>query len=349
MFELNKIVRQNILELTPYSSARDEFTGIEGIFLDANENPFGQYNRYPDPYQNALKTKISELKTTNYSKIFIGNGSDEIIDLLFRIFCEPGKDKVLSFSPTYGMYKVSASINNVELIEIPLNDNFEIDLEITKKRFTDQKVKMIFVCSPNNPSGNRFSEKTIEAILNLFHGIVVIDEAYVDFSNSESMIKWIDKYPNLVITQTMSKAWGLAAARIGFAFSNPAIINLLNKIKPPYNISELNQQLALKTLSDSHNFSKNLQSILSEKSKVKQSLESLKIVKKIYPSDANFFLVEFENADSIYQKLIEKGVVVRNRSKLVPNCLRISIGTPKENKILLDELKQIENEKSTFY
>lgn len=342
MIKLENIVRPNILELKPYSSARDEFTGKEGIFLDANENPFGELNRYPDPYQAALKEKLTELKGVNSNNIFIGNGSDEVIDLAFRIFCSPGFDKALTFSPTYGMYNVSAAINNVELLKLPLNQDFQIDLEKVKPYLNDSSIKLIFICSPNNPTGNLMNTKDIEFILNNFNGIVILDEAYIDFAESDSLIKLINQYNNLVVSQTFSKAWGLAAARVGLAYANPEIISLYNKVKPPYNVSELNQKAALKSLENIDNYKQNLTTILNEKEQLKQALQQFDIVKKIYPSDANFLLIEVKNADAVYTTLVNQQIITRNRNKQVENCIRISVGTPEENNKLINALKNIQ-------
>jgi len=341
MFELNKLVRPSILKLKPYSSARDEFSGKEGVFLDANENPFGDLNRYPDPQQIQLKELLSRSKNLDTNSIFIGNGSDEVIDLAFRIFCEPGKDKALTFTPTYGMYDVSASINNVELLEIRLNEEFQIDLEAALPYFEDSSLKLIFICSPNNPTGNCIKSETIVAILKSFSGIVIVDEAYIDFSESESFTKLVNVYPNLIVSQTFSKAWGLAAARIGVAYANAAIIDLYNKVKPPYNVSLLNQEAAIKALEKKTEYTSNKIAILAEKAKLWSALNELKLVKKIHPSDANFYLVEVENADKLYENLIKKHIIIRNRAKVVENCIRISIGTPEENKKLIEALKAL--------
>jgi len=339
MCKIEKLVRPNVLNLQPYSSARDEFNGKEGIFLDANENPYGNLNRYPDPYQIELKTKLAQLKQTPLETIFIGNGSDEIIDLAFRIFCEPGKDKALTFSPTYGMYDVSAAINNVELLKIPLNDSFQIDLQKIIPFFMDASIKLLFICSPNNPTGNTIDSKAIEFILHNFKGIVIVDEAYIDFSKDASLLGLITTYTNLIISQTFSKAWGLAAARVGVAYSNETIISFYNKVKPPYNVSELNQMAALNMLSNPAEFESNLQNILREKERLKKELSQFDWVKKIYPSDANFLLVELENANEVYAYLVEQQVVVRNRTTQVKNCIRISVGTSEENQKLVTALK----------
>jgi histidinol-phosphate aminotransferase len=349
MIELNTLVRKNVRELQPYSCARDEFSGTEGVFLDANESPYGNLNRYPDPYQRELKSMLAAKKGIDPKQIFVGNGSDEAIDLLFRVFCEPGIDKALTFSPSYGMYEVSARINAVELIQVPLLPNFQIDMDQTLRCLKDEGIKLLFLCSPNNPSGNTLDRADIERILKLSGGIVVVDEAYIDFSAEESLLNCLETYPNLMILQTMSKARGLAAARVGFAFASPEIIALLERIKPPYNVSGLNQRAALEALRDEETFQKNLQITLRERAALGERLMALSSVKKVYPTDANFLLVEFADADQVYASLVEAQIVVRNRSALVRNCLRISVGTPEENARLIDKLNQIENEKSIVY
>ncbi len=337
MKTLDELIRPNIQKLKPYSSARDEYKGSDGIFLDANENPFGDLNRYPDPYQKKLKSKLAELKSVFANSIFIGNGSDEVIDLTFRIFCEPGKDKALTFSPTYGMYEVSAAINDVELIKVPFNSEFQIDFDLTKPFLSDPSIKLIFICSPNNPTGNSIDR--IEEILQSFNGVVFIDEAYIDFSEQESWIKRLNEFPNLIISQTFSKAWGLAAARVGMAYAKPEIINWFNKVKPPYNVSALNQNAALIALEKSDETFKRINLIKSEKIELERNLNSMQIVKKTYPSDGNFILAEVTDADKIYAYLTEQKLVVRNRNSVVKNCLRITVGTPEENKILLNALQ----------
>ena len=339
MFDLNKIVRKNILALKPYSSARDEFSGKEGVFLDANENPFGSLNRYPDPHQKELKKKLSEIKSVPMENIFIGNGSDEVIDICFRTFCNPGKEKALTFSPTYGMYEVSAEINDVELIKLPLNDSFQIDFDALKKYLNDENLKLIFVCSPNNPTANNVED--IDIILKNFNGIVILDEAYNDFSSKGSFLKNLNLYPNLIISQTFSKAWALAAARVGIAYASEEVISLFSKVKPPYNVSELNQIAALKALENFYEFESRKGQILSQKNILEKELKSLKVVKKIYPSDANFFLVETTNADLIYSELVNRKVITRNRSSMVENCIRITVGTPEENSKLVNALKSL--------
>jgi len=340
-FDLASLVRKNILSLKPYSSARDEFSGSEGIFLDANENPFGTYNRYPDPRQKALKKSLSELKNVPQDQIFIGNGSDEVIDLIFRVFGNPGTDSVIICPPTYGMYEVSANINDIRVIAVPLRDDFQLDIDAILKRIrNDDSVKLIFVCSPNNPTGNTLRD--IDAILDNFKGIVVIDEAYIDFCPESSHLGNIQQYPNLIIMQTFSKAWALAGARVGIAYAQPEIIALMNKTKPPYNVSKLNQEAALKALSKKKTTKNRIATILEQKKMLIQELPKIAFVKKVYPSDANFLLVEMENANVVYNRLVEKKVITRNRSSQVKNCIRITVGSPKENRILLAELKKME-------
>ncbi len=341
MFILKDLVRPNILALKPYLSARDEFKGTEGVFLDANENPYGTLNRYPDSYQKELKDKLSAYKNIPIKNIFIGNGSDEIMDLIIRVFCNPSIDKALTFTPTFGMYQVVADINNVELIKLSLNDDFQINLKNLKLYLNDDNLKLIFICSPNNPTGNCLNDNDVEFILKNFNGIVVIDEAYIDFSNKKSWLKMLETYPNLIVTQTFSKAWALASARVGIAYANEDLVQLLNKVKMPYNISKLNQQAAIDALDNPSDFKKNIEIILKEKKQLIQKLNQLNSVKKIYPSDANFLLVEFDDANKTYQDLISQKIITRNRHKLVDNCLRITVGTPKENQKLINGLLSI--------
>ncbi|MEA4917485.1 histidinol-phosphate transaminase [Proteiniphilum sp.] len=336
-FDLEAMVRPNIWALHPYSSARDEFTGDEGIFLDANENPFGENNRYPDPHQRLLKKALSERKQIAVENIFIGNGSDEAIDLIYRIFCEPQKDRVIICPPTYGMYEVSASINNVEVIRVPLIHPFELDID----KILSLQAKCIFVCSPNNPTAN--SLQNIERLLREFQGIVVIDEAYIDFSAHKSFLEKLSDYPNLIVMQTFSKAWGLAGVRVGVAYAGKAIIALMDRTKPPYNVSTLNQAEALKALSNPLEFERQLDTILKQRSLLKEELNKLPMVKYVYPSDANFLLIEVTDANVIYQYLVDKKVIVRNRSTVVRNCLRITVGTPEENRTLLGTLQKWES------
>ena len=342
--KIEELVRKNIRVLAPYSSARDEYSGKEGFFLDANENPFGIYNRYPDPYQPALKQKLAEIKNTNPETIFIGNGSDEIIDLAFRVFCEPKQDKALTFVPTYGMYEVSANINDVELIQLPLNENFQIEKKDLEPYFLDEFLKLIFICSPNNPTGNLLKTEDIEFILEKFSGIVIIDEAYIDFCEQPSFITKISKYPNLIIIQTLSKAWGMAGIRLGIGYMNEEILSYYNRVKAPYNISVINQQTAMEVLNNEEKFTQEVRAILIEKQRLIQNLSELKMIKKTFPSDANFLLVEVENAGELYGKLIEKKIIIRNRNSVIKNCVRISVGTFEENEELLNALKELNND-----
>lgn len=341
MVDINKLVRENILRLTPYSCARDEYQGKSGIFMDANENPYGTLNRYPDPYQRELKAGISAYKGVEEEKIFLGNGSDEIIDLCFRIFCNPGVDKVLTFTPTYGMYEVSASINDIKLIKVPLNSEFQIDLSAVLPMLTDKNLKLIFICSPNNPTGNSMNYADVETILKNYNGILLIDEAYIDFSNKPSFISLIDKYPNLIVMQTFSKAFGLAAVRVGMAFSGNTIIKLFNKVKPPYNISKINQMAVLQKLEKGDELKILVAKINKEKLRVSSALKKLKLTENVFPSDANFLLVKVKDANYIYNALVKKNIIVRNRTSVVNNCLRITIGTRTENNILINTLKTI--------
>lgn len=338
MNSIEKIVRPNILALQAYSSAREEFTGGEGIFLDANENPFGELNRYPDPLQKELKQRLSVIKDVSPQNIFTGNGSDEAIDLCFRIFCEPGKDKALTFTPTYGMYEVSAAINNTELIKVSLDNNFQVDKNKALLALEDENIKLVFICSPNNPTGNCLD--AAEFIIQNFKGIVVVDEAYADFCFT-TLVNKLQQYPNLIVLQTLSKAWGLAAARVGIAYASLFIISLFNKVKPPYNISKLNYTAAIKALENTNNYEEQKKLLLEERQKLSEALSQIPIVRKVYPSQANFLLVEVSDANSVYQNLIQQGIIIRNRNKEVKNCIRISIGTPQENKTLLNALQNI--------
>lgn len=337
---IQNLVRENIKNLTPYSSAREEFSADAGVFLDANENPFGDFNRYPDPYQKTLKTEISKIKNIETNKIFLGNGSDEVIDLLMRIFAEPKKDKILVFNPTYGMYEVSANINDVEVVSYPLNEDFQIEFnEDLEEILKDENLKLVFVCSPNNPSGNLIARKSVLEILQKFNGIVVVDEAYEDFSKEQSWISEIDNFPQLVVMQTFSKAWGMAGLRVGMAFAQPEILDLMNKVKPPYNISILNQKEVYNALQNIEEFRKNLNEILEQRSFIENELIKFNFVKKIYPSDANFLLIKVENADQLYNYLVDEKIIIRNRNKVVENCVRITIGNQEENQKLLLSLE----------
>lgn len=341
MADIEKLVRKNVRVLTPYSCARDEFPGNKGIFLDANENPYGNLNRYPDPYQKELKADICSLKGVSEEKLFLGNGSDEVIDLTFRIFCNPGFDKALTFSPTYGMYGVSADINDIEMIKIPLRNDFQISLEDTESWLNDEKVKLIFICSPNNPTSNCINKSDIEYIISKFNGIVIVDEAYIDFCNKPSVIKLTDMYNNLIVMQTFSKAWGLAAVRIGMAFANPVIIRYFNKVKPPYNISSVNQKAALEKLCKIEDYRIQIGKIIEERERLSGVLKQLNIIVNVYPSDANFLLVKVKDANLIYKILVDQGIIVRNRTKLIRDCIRITVGTRQENDELINALKRI--------
>jgi histidinol-phosphate aminotransferase len=338
MTDIDNLVRENVRNLTPYSCARDDYKGRTGIFMDANENPFGTFNRYPDPYQKELKAALSEFRGIPEEKIFLGNGSDEIIDLCFRVFCNPGSDRALAFTPTYGMYEVSASVNDVEVIKVPLNENFQIDMEKTEPHLSDRKVKLIFICSPNNPTGNAMNFKDVESLVSRFGGVVVIDEAYIDFSDKPSFVRLIDSCMNLIVMQTFSKAFGLAAARVGIAYTNPAIVHYFNRIKPPYNISTINQKTALAKLGKTGEYRSQVKKILGERERLARILPGMKNIEKVYPSDANFLLVRVKDAGSIYNSLIEKGIIVRNRSSVVSNCIRITVGKRMENDKLIDAL-----------
>ena len=346
-FDLFKIIRKNILTLVPYSSARSEFKGKAEVFLDANENSFGSplnenFNRYPDPYQTKLKEKISAIKGLPLQNIFLGNGSDEAIDILFRIFCEPGKDKAIICPPTYGMYEVSANINDVGLVKVPLiPEVYQLDTDKIIASFSSE-IKLIFICCPNNPTGNGMKWQDIKRILENFSGIVVIDEAYINFASYRSLIPELLNYPNLVILQTLSKAWGLAGLRIGMAFASEEIISLFNKVKPPYNISEAAQLLATEALDNIDTINNWIKEVVAERKILADKLQSLSFVKKVYDSEANFLLVKVNDATVVYDFLVTEGIIIRNRSKveLCENCLRITIGTKDENISLINSLEK---------
>jgi histidinol-phosphate aminotransferase len=329
-----------VRELVPYSCARDEYEGKEGIFLDANESPFGPLNRYPDPRQRELRAAISSLKGIAEENIFLGNGSDEVIDLCYRIFCNPGTDRALIFPPTYGMYQVSAAVNDVEVIKIPLDENFDLDIPAVTPLLEDERLKLIFICSPNNPTGNCMDPGRIDFIIRNFRGIVVLDEAYAEFSGRPSFIEKTGMYDNLVVMQTFSKAMGMAAARIGMAFSTPDILKYFFRMKPPYNISTLNQEAALNRLKDIRPITVQAETIVAERRRLAEKLQTIPVVEKVWPSDANFLLVRVKDSDYIYNKLIENNIIVRNRSREVSGCLRITTGTRSENDRLLDELNK---------
>jgi histidinol-phosphate aminotransferase len=347
MFNLDNLIRENVKKLTPYSSARDDFKGEAKIFLDANENSLGSpllkwYNRYPDPHQVKVKEKLSEIKRVPVENIFLGNGSDECIDILQRAFCEPGIDNIIICPPTYGMYEVCANINNVPVKKVKLTPAFQLDLEAIEKAI-DENTKMIFLCSPNNPTANSLNHEDIEAILNNYFGLVVIDEAYINFSRQKSFSTQLNEYPNLVVMQTLSKAWGLAALRLGITLASEEIIAVMNKIKPPYNINQASQELVLEALNEVEQVNEMIKEIVKEREVLTEALVNLSFVEKVYPSDANFLLVKMNDPVSVYKKLLEQGIVVRDRSKveLCEGCLRITVGTAEENQTLLYALATI--------
>ena len=339
--DINNLLRKNIQTLKPYSSARDEYSGDAMVFLDANENPFNEpYNRYPDPLQKELKQKISVLKNIPSNQIFLGNGSDEPIDLLVRTFCEPGIDNIITINPTYGMYQVAADTNDIEVIKVSLTKEFELDSKQVLEA-VNEKTKLIFLCSPNNPSGNSLNKEAMLEIIQNFNGLVIVDEAYIDFAPGKSLLPEINKYPNLVILQTFSKAWGMAGIRLGMAFATVEIIQVLNKIKYPYNINILTQKKALELLGNKEQVDIWVKKLIEEREKMAKYLAKLHFVTKIYPSDANFLLVSMIDARAIYNYLVENGIIVRDRSKihLCDNSLRITIGTMDEDIVLLQALK----------
>ncbi len=346
MFNLDKLTRENIQKLVPYSSARDEFSGEAKVFLDANENSLGSplpkwYNRYPDPHQKQLKQVISTIKGITAEHIFLGNGSDECIDLLFRCFCEPGKDNVVICPPTYGMYEVSANINNIEVRRAPLLETFQLDL-IHLENLVDADTKIIWLCSPNNPTGNSLNRQDVEAVLNNFNGIVVIDEAYINFSRQKSFVQELPDYANLVVMQTFSKAWGLAGLRLGMAFASNAIIDIMNKVKPPYNISQATQEIALQALENTGQVNDMIRELVDMREALAEVLAQAPGVETVYPSDANFILIKIKEARKVYDFLLGKAIVVRDRSKvkLCEDCLRITVGTEKENTDLVEALQE---------
>lgn len=344
MFNLEELVRPNIKSMVPYSSARDEFKGEARVFLDANENALGSpltkwYNRYPDPMQWAIKEKLSVIKGIPAKNIFLGNGSDECIDVLIRVFCEPAQDNIVIVPPTYGMYEVSANINNVAIRKVPLTPDFQLDLPALENAI-DGHTKMVFLCSPNNPTGNSLNRKDIGILLNNYFGIIVIDEAYINFSSQKSFIPDLEDFPNLVVLQTLSKAWGLAALRVGMAFASDSIISYMNKVKPPYNINQASQDLVLKALEEVDQVNEMIRFLVQERKRLEDVLPGLGCVLKVYPSDANFLLVKVTDARDIYQMLLDKGIVVRDRSNvsLCAGCLRITVGTERENNELIQAL-----------
>lgn len=345
-FSLEQLVRKNVAQMKSYSSARDEYKtdGREMTFLDANENPYENgVNRYPDPQQQNLKAELAVKNGLKTENILLGNGSDEVLDLIFRAFCEPKQDNVITLPPTYGMYKVLANLNQIEDREVVLKENFQPDLDAILKN-VDASTKIIFLCSPNNPTGNSFSEAAVNHLLENFEGLVVIDEAYIDFSEKDSWLQKLQDFPNLLITQTLSKAYGLAGIRLGICYASEEIIRVLNKIKPPYNVNELTQKKALERLKDKDAVQQEIDQILQQREMLKSELLKVEIIQEIFPSDANFLLARVKNADLLYKQLLEKGIVVRNRSNqvLCQNTIRFTVGTASENQNLLKALKHIE-------
>jgi histidinol-phosphate aminotransferase len=346
-FNLDNLVRDNIKKMTAYSSARHEFTGNASVFLDANENSFGSplpdnFNRYPDPLQIEVKGKLSKIKGVPAQNIFFGNGSDEAIDLLYRIFCEPGRDNVIIFPPTYGMYEVCAEMNNIKVKKVNLTRDYQLDIEAIEQAI-DPFTKLIFICSPNNPTGNSIDRNDIEIILNNFDGIVVIDEAYINYAKQKTFIPELREYPNLVVMQTLSKAWGLAGLRLGMAFASQPIIELMNKVKYPYNINSATQLLAIEALDNIDWVNEHIATTVVERENLKSELLNLSFTEEVYPSDANFLLVKMKDARKKYEQLCDKGIIVRDRSKIVlcEDCLRITVGTESENKKLIESLNNL--------
>jgi len=343
--EIKDLIRENIKSLEAYSSARDEFKAMSSgvVFIDANENPFDTgLNRYPDPQQNLVKEALSKLKGISEEQILLGNGSDEVLDLIFRVFCEPREDNVIVLPPTYGMYEVLANTNAIELVKIPLIENFQPNVkEIVKGQ--DAKTKLLFICSPNNPTANSFDATSIETLIKEFNGIVVIDEAYIDFSIEDSWLCRLDEFPNLIVTQTLSKAYGLASIRLGICYASKEIISILNKIKPPYNVNQLTQDVALQSLFNQEKVKNEIAIIISERNQLIRDLQNVEIVEKVYPSDANFLLVQVDDATLRYKQLVKLGIIARNRTTqiLCDNCLRFTVGTPDENKKLINTLKLV--------
>jgi histidinol-phosphate aminotransferase len=343
--EIKDLIRENIKSLEAYSSARDEFKAMssEFVFIDANENPFDTgLNRYPDPQQTLVKEALSKLKGISEEQILLGNGSDEVLDLIFRVFCEPRVDNVIVLPPTYGMYEVLANTNAIELVKIPLVENFQPNVkEIIKGQ--DAKTKLLFLCSPNNPTANSFDANKIETLIKEFNGIVVIDEAYIDFSIEDSWLCRLDEFPNLIVTQTLSKAYGLASIRLGICYASKEIISILNKIKPPYNVNQLTQDVALQSLFNQEKVKNEIAIIISERNQLIRDLQNVEIVEKVYPSDANFLLVQVDDATLRYKQLVKLGIIARNRTThiLCDNCLRFTVGTPDENKKLINTLKLV--------
>jgi len=345
MFELNKLIRDNIKDLVPYSSARNEYRGKEALFLDANENPYNApYNRYPDPLQVELKDEIARIKNVKPEQIFLGNGSDEAIDLIFRIFCVPGKDNIITIDPTYDMYKVCANINNIDVKKVALLEDFSLPVKEIIENI-NPNTKLIFICSPNNPTSNCFTQDNITEIIKSFNGLVVLDEAYIDFAPGKSLLPKLSNFPNLIILQTFSKAWGMAGIRLGMAFATKHIITLMNSVKYPYNVNSLSMAIALKNIKNIKKKDEWVEKILIEKENLRIALRSLNIVEKVLHSDSNFLMAKFSNPKKIYKYLIDKKIIVRDRSnaKLCDGFLRITVGTQAENLLLISALRDYQN------
>ena len=345
MRTINQLLRENVRNFTAYSSARDEFKNSDAdyVFLDANENPFNTgINRYPDPHQVELKKVLSEIKKVNPNQILVGNGSDEVLDLLVRAFCNPGKDEIITLPPTYGMYSVLAKLNDVKINEVLLSKEFQPDIEAISKE-VNENTKMLFLCSPNNPTGNTFNKKSIEVLLENFDGIVVIDEAYIDFAQNKSWIRRLDEYQNLVVIQTLSKAYGLAGIRVGLCYASEEIIRVLTNIKPPYNVNTSSQKKALKRLKDLDSVKEEIRKVKKSRQKLIDKLKDISIIETVYPTEANFVLVKVKDSTKIYNQLIEKKIIVRNRNTqpLCENTLRFTVGTKRENKLLIQALKEL--------
>lgn len=339
-FNINSLVRKNILELQPYISFRDHNEFENAVLLDANESPFGELSRYPDSTQKIVKQKLSEIKNISANQIAVGNGSDELIDLIIKVFCEPKKDSILMMNPSFAMYGFYASINENKVIKLDLNADFEIVKDDFIRISKDFKSKVFFLCSPNNPTGN--SIKDIEFYIKNFNGIVVVDEAYIEFSGEKSCIELLEKYPNLIVLQTFSKAWGMAGARVGMAYSSKEIIRLINTVKAPYNVNSLSSNKVVELIDKQENVKQNIESILNEISWLENEFQSVNCIKNVYPTDANFFLIEFEDVEKVYEKLLEKEILTSKRSPQIPNCIRINVGNREENIQLINVLNQCE-------
>ncbi|REC46537.1 MULTISPECIES: histidinol-phosphate transaminase [Chryseobacterium] len=338
-FNIKYLVRKNILELQPYVSFRDNNTFENPVFLDANESAFGELNRYPDSTQKELKEKLAALKNVSAKQIAVGNGSDELIDLIVKVFCEPKKDAILMMNPSFAMYGFYASVNENKVVKLNLNENFEIDKEEFLKISNEEKPKVFFLCSPNNPTGNSIED--IEFYIQNFEGIVVVDEAYIEFSGKKSCVELLEKFPNLIVLQTFSKAWGMAGARIGIAYASEEIIQLINTVKSPYNVNSLSLNKISELISNKEFVKSNIENTLNEISWLKNELETINCIKKVFPSDANFFLIQFENVDKVYQKLLENEILTSKRSPQIPDCIRINVGNREENNKLINVLRSI--------